>query len=95
MGHQLRQQTGERHLSFGETQVYVKCHISTHNGLAEEVVFNAQLRTVSSTQHSVCQGILSLGGPYAATGGSSSISANRISYSLGLKGPSVSWQIHR
>ena len=35
----------------------------------------------------------SKGGPYAATGGSSSISANRISYSLGLKGPSVtqSW----
>ncbi|CAK9057424.1 Mycoketide-CoA synthase (Polyketide synthase Pks12), partial [Durusdinium trenchii] len=28
-------------------------------------------------------------GPYAATGGSSSISANRISYSLGLKGPSA------
>ena len=27
------------------------------------------------------------GGPYAATGGSSSISANRISYVLGLKGP--------
>jgi len=29
------------------------------------------------------------GGPYAATGGSSSISANRISYVLGLKGPSA------
>ena len=28
-------------------------------------------------------------GPYAATGGSSSISANRISYVLGLKGPSA------
>ena len=29
------------------------------------------------------------GGPFAATGGSSSISANRISYALGLKGPSA------
>ena len=28
-------------------------------------------------------------GPFAATGGSASISANRISYSLGLKGPSA------
>ncbi|CAE8645460.1 unnamed protein product [Polarella glacialis] len=28
-------------------------------------------------------------GPFAATGGSSSISSNRISYSLGLKGPSA------
>lgn len=29
------------------------------------------------------------GGPFAATGGSSSISANRVSYVLGLKGPSA------
>jgi len=35
------------------------------------------------------------GGPYAATGGSSSISANRISYSLGLKGPSATRQRQR